>query len=76
MVAIEGDGGGGTPAIGLTTGRSIAWGILFLTFVAMTDMPALAEVGGAFAWLFLVSVMLKYGPQAFANIKTFNTTAT
>lgn len=57
---------------GFATGNAIAWGILFLVFVVMTDIPPVAPIGAGLAWLLFVSVLLKYGPEAFGTIKTVN----
>lgn len=59
---------------GMTLNAAIAWGILFLTFVALTDIPATAEVAALFAWLFFVSVLFTFGPDAFNTITTINGT--
>lgn len=61
---------------GVTAKATIAWGILFIVFVAMTDMPLLANVGAMFAWLFFLSVLYKYGQSAFRTVSTVNTGST
>jgi len=52
-----------------------AWAGLFLVFVLMTDMPATQPIGAGFAWLFFLSVVYKYGTDAFAYVNAVNTTA-
>lgn len=54
----------------------IAWGVLFLTFVAMTDIPATQPVAAGLAWLLFVAILLQYGPAAFATLTTLNTSGT
>lgn len=63
-----------SPPTGVTLNAVVAWGVLFLLFVAMTDIPMTQQVAAAFAWLLLVSVLLKYGPDAFTTITTINKT--
>ena len=58
---------------GVTFNAAIAWGILMLTLVAATDITPLATVGALFAWLFFVSVLYKFGPDAFRTITSINT---
>lgn len=77
MAKLATDGGGAaSPATsdGMTIGAAVGWGILFLVLVAMTDIPATQTVAAMFAWLFLVAVLMKFGPAAFGTIKTINTT--
>jgi hypothetical protein len=77
MATIAGDGGGTTVAGGgLTFQAAVGWGILFLVFVAMTDVPITSQPAAMLAWLFFVSVLFKYGPQAFGTIQTVNSTKT
>ena len=51
----------------------LAWGVLFLVFVAMTDVPATQPVAAGMAWLLFVAILLQYGPQAFGTLTTLNT---
>lgn len=63
--------GGGTPAVLTNVSRSvIGWGILFVALIALADIEATAEIAAAFAWLIFVSVLLLYGPTAFAALST------
>lgn len=50
-----------------------AWAGLFIVFVLLTDMPATQPIGAGFAWLFFLSVMYKYGADAFAYVTAVNT---
>jgi len=50
-----------------------AWAGLFLVFVLLTDMPATQPIGAGFAWLFFLSVLYKYGADAFAYVTAVNT---
>lgn len=59
---------------GLTFNAAIGWGVLFLVFVVMTDVPATQNIALMLAILFMLSVLFKYGPAAFTTIKTVNTT--
>ena len=58
---------------GITADKVIAWSILLVVFVVMTDIPVMQPIGAGLAILLLVSVTLKYGPSAFGNVSTFNT---
>lgn len=46
----------------------IAWAVVFMALIAMTDIPLTAEIAAAFAWLIFVSVAMLFGPQAFKSI--------
>jgi hypothetical protein len=60
---------------GLTFNAAVGWGVLFLIFMVMTDVPATQNIALMFAILFLLSVTFKYGPAAFGTITSVNTTA-
>ncbi len=51
----------------------IAWGVLFIVFIAMTDIPATQPIAAGMAWLLFVAILLKYGPAAFTTLTTVNT---
>lgn len=57
---------------GMTLNAAVAWGVLFLAFIALTDIPATQQVAAMFAWLFFVSVLFTFGPDAFNTITTIN----
>jgi len=65
-----------TTAASLNVNAAIAWGVLFLILIAMTDIPATQPFAAAIAWLFFVSVALTFGPAAFRTIITLNKGAT
>ena len=46
----------------------IAWGALFVAFVALADFGSTASLAAAFAWLLALSVFLLYGAEFFAKM--------
>lgn len=58
---------------GVTFQAAVAWGVLFLVFVTMTDIPATASLAAALAWLLFFSILFTYGTKAFETIRTVNT---
>lgn len=58
---------------GLTINAAIGWGVLFMALMIGTDIPLLQTPAAMIAWLFLVAVILLYGPAAFNTITTVNT---
>lgn len=74
MAKTGSDSAGSATGGGLTFNAAIGWAVLFLILIVMTDVPATQNVALMFALLFLLSVALKYGPQAFNTITTVNTT--
>jgi hypothetical protein len=44
------------------------WAILFVILVALADNDTTAPLGVGFAYLFLLSVVLAVGPDAFNNL--------
>lgn len=73
MAATVTDGGGGSSG-GMTFNAAVGWGILFLVLIAATDIPGTQPIAAGIAWLFFLSVLFKFGPDAFQTIKTVNTT--
>lgn len=71
MVTTKVDGGGS--GNGMTWNAAVGWGILFLVLIAATDIPATQTPAAMMAWLFFVSVLFKFGPDAFKTIQTVNT---
>jgi hypothetical protein len=59
---------------GLTFNAAIGWGVIFLILIAATDVPMTQRPAAMLAWLFLVSVLFKFGPDAFKTIQTVNQT--
>lgn len=55
----------------MITTRSLAgWAVLMVVLVAMADIPATEELGVAFAYVFLLAVLMGYGPAAFAKLSS------
>ncbi len=73
-----GTAGGGTTAPppadtsgALQVGRSLlGWGVIFLVLIGMADFDSTAPLATSFAWLIFLSVLLRYGQQAFGNISS------
>jgi hypothetical protein len=78
VVASKSDGGDNiaTNRGGMTVGAAVAWSVLFLALVAMTDIPGTAVIAAGFAWLLLVAILLKFGPDAFGTITSLNQSTT
>jgi len=65
----------GQPAAAPTAGETplgvqavFAWAVLFVIFIGASDIDATAELASAFAFLLLISVLLVFGPDAFATL--------
>ena len=48
----------------------LGWGAIFVALIGLADFPATANLAASFAWLIFISVLLLYGPQAFANLSS------
>lgn len=49
------------------------WGFLLVFLTVAADIPATESLAVAFAYLILVAVLLRYGPEAFAWITAVTT---
>lgn len=46
----------------------IGWSALFLFLIILAEIPATSQLGPAFAWLILLTIMFVYGTAAFTNL--------
>jgi hypothetical protein len=51
-----------------TANTVFAWGFLFVSLMVLADLKPTQKLSVAFAYLILLSVLLEFGPQAFANL--------
>jgi len=51
----------------MTVTRAAGWGAIFVMLIIASD--AVPELGASFAVLLLISTLLAFGPDAFANIE-------
>lgn len=72
MAATVSDGGGGStpvPATGEQIMQAVfGWMALFVMLIVVSDVPGLGDLAAGIAWLLLLSILIIYGPAAFANI--------
>lgn len=50
------------------TPQLIAWGVLFVMLVTVSDFPQTASIAAAMAWLITLTIFLSYGVDFFAKI--------
>lgn len=61
------------PPSGITVNAAVGWGILFMILIIGTDIPLLQTPAAMIAWLFLVAIVLLYGPAALNTVTSINT---
>lgn len=47
----------------------LAWGVILVVLVALSDIEATGALGASFAWLIFLSVLFVYGEPAFDNLR-------
>lgn len=52
----------------MTVQHAIGWAGLFMFLIVGTDIPLTAQLAAAIAWLLLVAVLIRYGPDAFGTV--------
>lgn len=55
-------------------GNAVGWSLAFLALVAMTDIPATAQVAAGLGWLVFIAVLVKYGAPAATNVSAIAST--
>jgi hypothetical protein len=52
----------------MSVNNAIGWAVVFATLLILADIPATEQIASSFSWLLLISVLIAFGPAAFATI--------